>query len=83
MMFEIEELENRRKIYADILRNGCPLYNATEEKSRRYRQLIQQEYDLVSLAIDGAKLRQQEQEQAFNKKVEIFKQYAAAAERRA
>lgn len=79
MIFDLEELTKRREIFADILRDGCPLYNATEEKRRRYRQLIQQEYDLATLAIDGLKLRQQEQEEAFHNKVQIFKKYAAAA----
>lgn len=79
MIFDLEELENRRQIYADILRDGCPLYNATEDKRRRYKQLIQQEYDLVTLAIDGAKHRQQEQEEAFQDKVKIFRKYANAA----
>lgn len=82
MIFDLEELTKRREIFADILRDGCPLYNATEEKRRRYRQLIQQEYDLATLAIDGLKLRQQEQEEAFHNKVQIFKKYAAAATRR-
>lgn len=79
MMFELAELEQRREIYADILRDGCPLYNATEDKRRRYKQLIQQEYDLVTLAIDGARHRQQEQEEAFQDKVKIFRKYANAA----
>ena len=81
--WRMKELAKRRELYANILRDGCPLYNATEEKRRRYRLLIQQEYDLITLAIDGVKLQQQEQEAAFNKKVEIFKKYAAAAEGKA